>query len=272
MSEQSERGRKPGDAATYRLAFLDNQLMMQDELRPVRLQLEFTKAELAMQDQGIESTVVIFGSARLPDPVVAKEALDAAFASVEAAPEDVQAKRRLKEAERKMAMSHYYAEARTLGRLISKASDGHRNVVITGAGPGVMEAASRGAFDVGAKNVGLAIELPFEEKPNPYITPELSLQFHYFAIRKMHFLMRAKALVAFPGGFGTLDEVFEALTLIQTGKIAPLPVLLFGREFWKNLLNLDYLVDQGTISETDLSLFRHVDSAEEAWEIISTVC
>jgi uncharacterized protein (TIGR00730 family) len=175
--------------------------------------------------------------------------------------------RNVRIAERKAANSRYYEEARKLGRLIAEYSDDHRYVVMTGGGPGIMEAANRGAHDVGAFSIGMNIVLPHEQQPNPYITPDFNFQFHYFAIRKMHMIMRAKALVAFPGGFGTLDELFETLTLIQTGKVRRIPVLLYGKEFWERVIHFQALVDEGTIAPGDLDLFRYVDTAEEAWEV-----
>ena len=251
-----------------RIAFLDSDLMMEDDLRPLRLHLEFLKPDLALKEEGVESTVVVFGSARLPDPETALAIMNEARRAAASDPESMEKQKTLQRSEHHVEMSRYYNEARKLGRLISENSDGRRHLIITGGGGGIMEAANRGAHDVGAKSIGLNIQLPFEQHPNPYITPDLCFRFHYFAIRKMHFLMRARALVVFPGGFGTLDELFEALTLIQTKKIAPLPILLFGQEFWRNLVNFDWLVEQGTISPSDLDLFRYVATAEEAWEII----
>ncbi|MDY0163959.1 TIGR00730 family Rossman fold protein [Desulfobotulus sp.] len=262
--EETEQTLSPA----YRLAFLDQDLLLRSSLRPIRLQLEMMKPEIILTEEGIESTIVIFGSARLPDPDSALSQMEEARRSLAQLPEDTQRIQKMKQTERALEMSRYYDEARKLARLISDNTGPNRHVVITGGGGGIMEAANRGAFDAGAKSIGLNIVLPFEQAPNAYITPELCFQFHYFAIRKMHFLMRAKALVAFPGGFGTLDELFEALTLIQTGKMEKLPVLLFGKEFWHNLINFDYLVEQGTISASDLSLFQYVSTAEEAWEII----
>lgn len=253
---------------SYRVAFQDSDLMLRDELRPVRLQLEMIKPELAMKDHGIESTVVIFGSARLPAPEEARIRLENLEKESRMNPERPGLGQELKSARKALENSAYYTEARTLGRLISQNTEKLRHVVMTGGGGGIMEAANRGAADVGAKSIGLNIVLPFEQAPNPYITPDLCFQFHYFAIRKMHFLMRASALVAFPGGFGTLDELFEALTLIQTGTIRPIPLILFGEKFWKTLVNFEFLVQEGTISREDLSLFHFVSHAREAWEII----
>ncbi len=257
---------------SYRLAYADHEFMMRDELRPVRLQLELLKPELLQQEHGIEATVVVFGSARVPDREAAETRLAAATAEASARPSDPEASRRLATARRAVANAAYYEEARRLARLISRTCygpDGCKLVVITGGGPGIMEAANRGAADVGAKTIGLNIVLPFEQAPNPYITPELSFQFHYFAIRKMHFLMRARALVAFPGGFGTFDELFETLTLVQTRKIARVPILLFGREFWDRAIRFDVLVEEGMIAPTDVDLIQFVETAEEAAAVIA---
>ena len=257
---------------SYRLAYRDHDFLLRDELRPVRLQLELLKPELILKEYEIENTVVIFGSTRIPEPKVAHQQLSEAEADASKGPTDESLARKVRVARSIAAKSKYYEEARKLASLVSKAgkNSNHSNfVVITGGGPGIMEAANRGAHDVGAKNIGLNIVLPFEQKPNEYITPELSFQFHYFAIRRMHFLMRAKALVVFPGGFGTLDELFETLTLIQTRKIKPIPVLIFGREFWEKIINFNALVEEGTISPEDVNLFQYVETAEEAWKIIS---
>ena len=231
----------------YRLAFHDDAFIKREELRPVRLQLELQKIELLMQDEGIDSTVVMFGGARIPAPEAADKARTPQLA----------------------ALAKYYDEARRFAALCTEDSmanhGGRRRVVVTGGGPGAMEAGNRGAHEAGGRSIGLGIVLPFEHAPNVYVTPELSFNFHYFAIRKMHFLMRAEAICAFPGGFGTMDELFETLTLIQTGRMDPLPVLLFGVDFWKSVVNWEALRDSGTIGEDDLKLFRFVDTAEEAW-------
>ncbi len=257
---------------SYKLAFQDDEFLLRDELRPVRLQLELLKPELLMREQNIDATVVIYGSARVPEPAVAQEMLCAAEAELEKAPDNSKLQQRAAAARNAVYFSRYYEEARTLGRLIStncQLECEQNLVVMTGGGPGIMEAANRGAHDVNAQTIGLNIVLPFEQAPNPYITPDLSFQFHYFAIRKMHLLMRAKGLVAFPGGFGTMDELFETLTLIQTGKVDPIPVLLFGREFWTKVINFEALVEAGTIAAHDLKLFQYVETAEEAWSILA---
>jgi uncharacterized protein (TIGR00730 family) len=265
---------KPVDAAhcqspSYRLAFQDPDFLLKDELRPVRLQLELLKPELILQEHQIESTVVVFGSARIPEPQTARDALRQAEVELNRDPGNQALQQALRLAERRAANSRYYDEARRLGRIIAAHSDDHRLVVMTGGGPGIMEAANRGAHDAGAATIGMNIVLPHEQLPNPYITPDLNFQFHYFAIRKMHLIMRAKCLIAFPGGFGTLDELFETLTLIQTGKVRRIPVLLFGKEFWERVIHFQALVEEGTIAAQDLSLFTYVDTAEEAWEIIA---
>ncbi|MBU6260213.1 MAG: TIGR00730 family Rossman fold protein [Burkholderiales bacterium] len=255
--------RYAGPESAYRLAFTDSAFLVREELRPVRMQLELLKAELLQQEQGIESTVVIFGSARIQPPEAAAAALAAARGA-----DDAQAIRR---AEMAASMSRYYDEARRFGALITSHSRALATpiYVVTGGGPGIMEAGNRGAFEVGGKSLGLNIVLPHEQAPNPYITPELCFQFHYFALRKMHFLMRSIALVCFPGGFGTLDELFETMTLVQTGKSRKRPILLFGRAFWQRLIDFDYLVETGMIGAADLGLFRYVETAEEAWEVLA---
>ncbi|HEU0043341.1 TIGR00730 family Rossman fold protein [Sphingomonas sp.] len=246
---------------SYKLAFQDMDFLLREDLRPVRFQLELLKPELILDEAKIASTFVFYGSARIPEPAKAQSMLDLAS--------DDAGRRR---AESLVAKSKYYDVARELARLASRLprdEKGMRHfVVCSGGGPSIMEAANRGAQDVGADSVGLNIVLPHEQAPNPYVTPSLSMQFHYFALRKMHFLLRARALAAFPGGFGTFDELFELLTLIQTGKIKPLPVLLFGREFWERVVNFSALVEEGVISERDLDIFTYVETPEEAWEVV----
>jgi uncharacterized protein (TIGR00730 family) len=251
------------------LAFQDSDFLLQDALRPVRLQLELLKPELILQEQHIESTIVIFGSARIMDPETAEAQLVTSQTEYRRNSNDPILARKVETARRNLENSRYYSEARKLGHLISSKTGKDKLVVITGGGPGIMEAANRGAHDAGKPSIGMNIVLPHEQAPNPYITPELNFQFHYFALRKMHFLMRARSLVAFPGGFGTLDELFETLTLIQTRKIKPIPVLLFGQAFWERVINFSALVEEGTISAADLALFNYVETAEEAWELIA---
>ena len=253
---------------SYRLAYTDEEFLLRDELRPVRLQLELLKPDLLQHENGIHSTIVVFGSSRIPDKKTAIESLEKSKSLSLANPSDTTLKRKIKISERVVDNARYYDEARKLGRLITEDSKKCELVVITGGGPGIMEAANRGAHDAGGMSIGLNIVLPFEQQPNPYITPELCFQFHYFAIRKMHFLKRARALVACPGGFGTLDELFETLTLIQTKKIKPVPILLLGREYWQRIINFEAMVEEGVVDEDDLTLFQFVDSAEEAWKVI----
>jgi uncharacterized protein (TIGR00730 family) len=268
-------------SSAYKLGYADLDFMMRDELRPARLELEYLKAEIMQRDRGITSTVVIFGSARVPDPEEAAGLVQEAERAAAAAPDDPDAARRVKTAKALAKKARYYEEARKLGQLISakygdpglpssieRRQHRRRVVVVTGGGPGIMEAANRGADDVGAETVGLNIVLPFEQAPNPYITPHLCFNFHYFALRKMHFMMRAKALVVFPGGFGTLDELFEVLCLVQTRKIERIPVLLFGREYWERIINFPALVEEGVIELRDLEIFSYVESAEEAWRLL----
>jgi uncharacterized protein (TIGR00730 family) len=258
------RSRYEGPNASYRLAFTDTPFVLREEMRPVRMQLELLKPELIQDEQGIESTIVIFGSARIVPPDVAQRMIGDAISAGDATA--------LAIAEQHLAMSRYYDEARRFAAIVTEKSRTLETpiYVVTGGGPGIMEAGNRGAFDMGGKSVGLNIVLQHEQAPNPYITPELCFQFHYFGLRKMHFLMRSVALVCFPGGFGTLDEMFEALTLMQTGKSRRRPVLLFGRDFWTRLINFDLLVDTGMISALDLQLFRFVESAEEAWSVLDS--
>lgn len=255
----------------YKLAYDDLDLMMRDELRPVRLLLELTKPEINMQEHAVKHTVVMFGSARIPHPDDARQALVDAEAKYGQTPKSSKAKRRFKRAKAKVKNSAYYTQAQELANLISshpRENDMPFLHIATGAGPGIMEAANRGAYDAGAKNVGFNIVLPKEQSPNDYISPELCFRFHYFAIRKMHFLMRARALVVFPGGFGTLDELFETLTLVQTKKIEPIPILIFGKTYWEKLIDFQMLIDEGMIDAADLDWFKYVETAEEAWNEI----
>lgn len=271
-SETNQAADSPQTAsASYRLAYTDVDFLRREDLRPARLQLELLKAELLQQEQGVESTVVIFGSTRVLEPKLAREQARAATAAAAADPDNHELTRQAAIAKRIADKSRYYEEARRLAAMITRVSqeNGHRHyVVVTGGGPGLMEAANRGASDVGGKSIGLSIILAHEERPNPYITPELCFQFQYFAIRKMHFLLRARALVAFPGGFGTLDELFETLTLIQTRKVKPVPVVLFGRAYWNRVIDLDAMVEEGTIDPKDRDLIQFAERAEDAWAII----
>jgi uncharacterized protein (TIGR00730 family) len=247
------------------LAVEDTEFLLRDEMRAFRFGMEYAKTELALRDWGVRSTIVVFGSARIPSPETAEEEL--ALARGEGS--EARARRRLDQARR------YYAEARRFGRIASEEGgalapiDGQRdNVIATGGGPGIMEAANRGAADAGAPSIGFNITLPHEQLPNEYSTPELSFRFHYFAMRKMHLAMRANALAVFPGGFGTLDELFEILTLVQTRKAPPVPIVLFGREFWGRLVNFPALLEEGLVERRDLDLFEIVDDAEEGWQAL----
>jgi uncharacterized protein (TIGR00730 family) len=242
------------ESPSYKLAFQDDEFLLREDLRPVRFQLELLKPELLLDEAKIASTFVFYGSARIPAPGVKSDNPDPAVAA------------------RLEAKSKYYDESRKLARIASQIPrdpDGERQfVVCSGGGPSIMEAANRGAEDVGAESIGLNIVLPHEQAPNTHVTPRLSFQFHYFALRKMHFLLRARAVAVFPGGFGTFDETFELLTLIQTGKIKPMPVILFGKEFWNRVVNFEALVEEGVISARDLSLFEFVETAEDAWDCV----
>ncbi len=241
----------------------DLAFLARSELRAVRLQLEYLKPELAFRDLGVEHSIVVFGSTHLMDPDLARERLAQAEAGGDA--------ERVASARGDVARSRYYAIGREFGRLVGRFGTGagdHRVVVVTGGGPGGMEAANRGAHDVGAASGGLNITLPQEQQPNPYLTPELSFQFRYFALRKLHFMLRAKALVALPGGYGTFDELFETLCLIQTGKRAPLPVILVGERFWRRAVDFDFLVEEGMVEASELTLFQFAETAREVWDRI----
>ena len=260
------------ESSSYIPADRDTEFLQRDELRPLRVGIELLKPELIQREQGIQSTIVVFGSARLQEPAAAKQALHVAEMEAARTPQDSTCQHKIAIAQRQLVLSKYYDMAREFGRLVSSTCqiDGRCDyVIVTGGGPGIMEAANRGAADVNAKSIGLNITLPHEQHPNPYITPELCFQFRYFAIRKMHFLIRAKALVAFPGGFGTLDELFETLTLLQTGKTENVMVVLVGRDFWERLINWQWLVENGLIAQKDLQLFCYAETAQEAWDLIS---
>ena len=249
------------ESDAYKLAFQDNEFLLREDLRPVRFQLELLKPELLLNEAGIGSTFVFYGSARIPSPDKA-DALVAAATNAE----------QVAIAERLKAKSKYYEVARVLARLASRGAadeEGKKHfVVCSGGGPSIMEAANRGALEEGRESIGLNIVLPHEQLPNPYLTPELSFQFHYFALRKMHFLLRARAVAVFPGGFGTFDEFFELLTLIQTGKVRPLPILLFGKEFWNRVVDFEALAEEGVISPHDLDLITWCETADEAWAAV----
>lgn len=268
----SDTTKPPEESPSYIPAHRDTEFLQREELRSIRVGLELLKPELIQREQGINSTIVVFGSARLLEETAAKQALHMAEIEAAQSPQDPTRRQRVAIAQRQLALSKYYDVAREFGRLVSSICqvDGRCDyVIVTGGGPGIMEAANRGAADVNTKSIGLNVTLPHEQSPNPYITPELCFQFRYFAIRKMHFLIRAKALVAFPGGFGTLDELFETLTLLQTGKIENLMVVLVGRDFWERLINWQWLVENGLIAQHDLQLFQYAETAQEAWDLIS---
>ncbi|NPA04042.1 MAG: LOG family protein [Epsilonproteobacteria bacterium] len=256
---------------SYKLAIEDLDFLRLDETRGIRLQLDYLKPELMMKEYGIKHTIVVFGSARIKEPKVALKELEEIEKEVEKNPNSKKLLRKLRTAEKMVEKSIYYEEARKFAQIVGMSGEGPQDntlIIMTGGGPGIMEAANRGAYEVGAKSIGLNIKLPHEQFPNPYITPELCFQFHYFAIRKLHFLRRAVALVIFPGGYGTLDELFETLTLIQTQKNEPIPLVLVGKEYWSKLINFKVLVEEGTIDPEDLHIFTFKENAQEAWEYI----
>ena len=254
----------PLDSDAYRLAFADPEFLLRRETRGLRMQLEMLKPELEMQAQGIENTIVVFGSARFSAPEDALLAQQEAMKSGDA--------KAIELAARKLRNAQYYDQARLFSRLVAgygaRKPPKERLYICTGGGPGIMEAANRGAHELGALTVGLNIALPHEQSANPYVSPSVNFKFHYFALRKMHFMMRAKALVAFPGGMGTLDELFEVLTLVQTRKAKPVPIVLFGTDYWKRLVNFDVMIEEGTISKEDMSLFSYTDDPQVAWDTI----
>ncbi|MFZ5485839.1 MAG: TIGR00730 family Rossman fold protein [Pseudomonadota bacterium] len=258
------RNGNPLHADANRLAFADPEFLFRRETRGIRFQLELLKPDLGQSEQGIENTIVVFGSARLPNPEDAAVQLSNAQAAGDAA--------QIARAQRAVHNARYYEAARRFAALVAQYSErqrpSERIYICTGGGPGIMEAANRGAHETGALNIGLNIALPHEQHPNPFITPSLSFKFHYFALRKMHFMMRAKALLAFPGGFGTLDELFEVLTLVQTKKAKPLPIILFGTDYWKRLIDFDVLVEEGMVTAQDLTLFHYSDDPQQAWELV----
>lgn len=266
-AQQEEIIRSPA----YRIAQEDTEFMGLPELRSVRLQLEYLKPSVYLRKYGIESTVVVFGSARIAAPEIAQADYQNALSAAEANPDDTSTVQDLANAKRRLGYSRYYEEARCFSRMLSEQfqlTERRDFAITTGGGPGIMEAANRGAYEAGALSIGHNITLPHEQRPNPYITPELAFHFHYFALRKMHLLLHARALVSFPGGYGTMDELFEVLTLIQTGKVERIPIILFGRDFWSKAINFDFLVEEGMIAPKDASLVTIVEKAEEAMEIL----
>lgn len=271
MTPEEENLGRIERAASYKLAAEDLQFLNRPELRPVRMQLELLKPEMTLAEQGVRSTIVLFGSTQIADRPRAELRVETARAALKASPNDVRMVRELARAERLLAKSHYYDAAREFARLVSSSCqvDGECDyVIVTGGGPGIMEAGNRGAFDVGAKSIGLNITLPAEQRPNAYITPDLCFQFRYFALRKLHFLLRAKALVVFPGGFGTLDELTDALTLRQTHRMQEIPIILFGRAYWDRVIDFQFLADEGVINDEHLELISYAETPEEAWEMI----
>jgi uncharacterized protein (TIGR00730 family) len=267
-------------STSYRLAAEDLDFLLRRELRPVRLQLELLKPEMLLEEARVNSTIVVFGGTQVVPEEDAARRLDQAAAKLEQTPDDARLQRQVARAERMVDKARYYDEARAFSSLVtsdvqkdkagrgSKPDDPLDFVITTGGGPGIMEAANRGAFEIGGKSIGLNITLPHEQVPNHYITPELCFQFHYFALRKMHFLMRAKALVVFPGGFGTLDELFDALTLRQTKRMQEIPIILYGREYWQRVIDFQFLADEGVIADAHLDLLDYADSPDEAWQVI----
>lgn len=269
--EREENVRRLLNSPSYRVAYRDLEFLASPAMRAARMELEFLKPELWLEREKVTSTIVTFGSARIPEPAQAKAQLQQAQRRLEADPENPRLRRAVTKAEHIAENSRYYELAREFARLVS--SETQRNgdcdfVICTGGGPGIMEAANRGSYDVGAKSVGLNIRLPMEQQPNPYISPELCFQFHYFAMRKFHFLLRAKALVVFPGGFGTLDELFDAMTLRQVGRMQPIPIVIFGREYWDSVIDFQFLADRGVIDDEDLDLFCYAETPQEAWDAI----
>ena len=257
------------NSPSYRRADSDIDFLARDGVRGVRLQIDYLKPELLLKEHEIQQTIVVFGGTRICEPAAARRKVEALRASLAADPSNLELGRRLAIAERIHSKCHYYEVAREFGRLVGGSNHGDckpHAVIMTGGGPGMMEAANRGAFDVGAKSVGLNVSLPHEQYPNPYVTPELCFSFHYFALRKLHFLLRAKALVAFPGGYGTFDELFEVLTLVQTRKIKPIPIVLVGEAYWRRAVDIDFLVDEGVIDPEDRDLFWFAETAQEIWD------
>jgi len=256
------------ESGSYKPAIEDVDFLDGDHARGVRLQLDYLKADRILEQHGVEQTIVVFGSTRIVEPAAAQRKLDQVYKEASAKPDDHELQLKLRVAKQVLAKSHYYHIAREFSQLVANSGEGpadSRLLVVTGGGPGIMEAANRGASEAGGKTVGLNITLPHEQYPNPYVTPELCFQFHYFALRKMHFMLRAKALVAFPGGFGTFDELFETLTLVQTRKIKPVPVVLVGEAYWRKAFDVDFLVEEGVIDAEDRDLFWFAETAQDIW-------
>ena len=257
------------DSPTYQLAHEDQAALSSNSMRGVRMLLEITKPDLHLEEAGIASTIIVFGGARVVDRSTAEQRIASAKAALDADPHSPLLRNRLKRSEALLALAPFYDAAREFAYLVAREESSDAPVIVTGGGPGIMEAANRGAFDAGGRSIGLNISLPFEQHPNPYITPDLCFQFNYFSLRKFHFVMRSVGAILFPGGFGTLDELFELLTLRQVGNKSFLPIVLYGRRFWERLVDFDYLAELGLIAEEDLQLVRFADSPQEAWQIIS---
>jgi uncharacterized protein (TIGR00730 family) len=267
--ENLERVERLKRCSSYKKAYEDLSFLRSDELRPIRLQLELLKPEIILNRNKIENTIVCFGSARIFSKEDSIKRIKILEKELKKNPNDKSLKEKLKAAKSLLKSAKYYEEARKFAKIASTNKiNGKKLVIVTGGGPGIMEAANRGAFEANEKSIGLNITLPMEQDPNPYITPQLCFRFHYFAIRKMHFVMRAKAMIAFPGGFGTIDELFEVLTLVQTGKKRKIPIILFGKDYWKKVINFKLMANKGYISNDDLSIFSYADDAYKAWKII----
>lgn len=274
MTEQEVRQNLQAilNSPSYEIAYKDMEFIGREELRPLRLEMELLKPEMFLEAQGVDETIVVFGGTQILEESDAQELVDKAKLALSKSPDDKTLKREVDRAENRLKNSHFYDECRDFAKLVSdkQLNDPECSyVVMTGGGPGIMEAANRGAYDLGAKSIGLNITLPFEQVPNPYITPNLCFQFNYFALRKMHFTLRAKALVCFPGGFGTLDELFTALTLRQTYRMQEIPIILYGTEYWKPIINFEYLADQAVIRDEHLDLISWADSPEQTWDLIT---
>lgn len=269
---ESEKIQAILNSPSYVLAEKDVALLARHELRPVRLQLELLKPEMAFVERDIDSTIVVFGSTRITERSALEERLRLARLALSEKPGDPLRAREVARSERLLAKAHYYEAAREFTALASRRSqtDGYAYVVVTGGGPGIMEGANRGAHDVGAPSVGLNITLDTEQVPNPYITPELCFQFHYFALRKLHFLLRAKALVVFPGGFGTIDELFDALTLRQTRRMQEIPIVMYSRKYWEQVIDFQFLADEGAIEDEHLALIHYAETPEQIWNTIAS--
>lgn len=270
--EAAQRVERLVNSDVYRRPDQDIHFLADDDVRGIRLELDYLKAELHLREQGIEQTIVVFGGTRIPEPAEARRNVGHLQQELEEDPDNATLTKRLAIAKRVLAKSDYYRIAREFGAIVGRSGDGPddcRVTLMTGGGPGIMEAANRGAYEVGAKSIGLNITLPHEQYPNPYISESLCFSVHYFAIRKLHFLLRARALVVFPGGFGTLDELFETLNLVQSRKIEPLPVILVGEQYWRRVFDPDFLVDEGVVDPEDRDLFWFAESAEEIWEQIN---